>query len=232
MGDGRVEDRRTDRTILGGGSPVLPRQPSGDDVHAVQLLHAMDGLRDRTLRRVPYPCHRVLRGQPGGDEPAPVEAHRKLGEVGEQPIQRDVEIQHVGLQVLRVQPRADGEPLFPGVGAIRGLPRRAVASVIRSRGGVPGARSADIPAHRRGQDCLHRPCLRLGGLRLARGQELLRVRRKGAAEDRRRPALSILEDSREAGPSWRHEHPQRHAGDFPGALPSGFGAPRQNPDLG
>ena len=183
MGRGGASHRRPDRSLVGGGGAVLPRQPPRCRLHAVQLLHEVDGLRLRPLRRVAHARRRLLRGVARRHEQAALAPHRKLGAARRQPLQGDVEIQHPRLQVLLVQPRAHGQPHLPGAGAIRRLPRRPRPSVLRPRIRMSRARNAHLPPHRRRQNRLHHPRIHPRGFGLARSQKLLRRRREGAAQD-------------------------------------------------
>ena len=214
---------------MGSHHTVFPRQPQSRRIHAVQLLLEVDGLRLRPVQRVAHAGGILLRGVPGRHEQAALAPHRELGRARRQPVQRHVEIQHPRLQVLRVQPRADGQPHLPRAGALRRLPGRPRPQVLRPRRRVPVARRADIPPHRRRQDSLHHTGDRPGRFRLARGQELLRRRREGAAQDRPGAALQIPQDSRKLGSRRRLQHTRRNAGNLPSLLPHRARPPLAHP---
>ena len=166
---------------MGSRRRVLQGERARAWLHALELLLQMDGLRQDALQRVPHACGGVLRGEPRHDEQAAIAAHRELGEPRLRLVQRHMEVQHIGVQVLSVQPRAARRPQFPGNGTVRQVPGRAVASLIRLVVGMPHAWAAALPADRRRQVGVHSAGIYAGGFGLARNQELLRVRRARAA---------------------------------------------------
>ena len=229
MGAGRRGDRRTDRPLLGGGGAVLPSEPRGDRLYAVQLLRQVDSVRGVSVPGVAHAGYGLFRGQPWDDQQAEVTTHRELGSLGTQPLQGNLEVLHAGIQILRFESLPRQQLELSRARAVRRLPGRPVSQVLRPCRRVPDAGTGALPTDRGRQGRVHISGVGARRDGLEGGQELLRRGREGAAADRVRPTPSVPQAGRAACQERGYQHPHVDAGDVTVAGGDRQGGPRPGP---